>query len=79
MQHKNTLKTLLRKLIEQFPYMLIFVVVVVNVPEIVALRKILRQNSIKLTTVIILCIKYDKPVSYLFLPLNNLIFLIIPF
>lgn len=37
--------------------MLNFVFVVVNVPEMVALGTILRQNSVKLATINILCLQ----------------------
>lgn len=37
--------------------MLNFVFVVVNVPEVVALRTILRQNSAKLATITMFCLQ----------------------
>lgn len=54
--------------------MLTCIIIVVDIPGIVALKKILRPKKAKLTTVIMLSVRQNMPVSYLFLPLTNSIF-----
>lgn len=56
--YKNALKTKVKKINKinlAVSLQLTFVILVVKVPEMITRRKILRQSSVKLTTVIMLC------------------------